>query len=479
MKKPIADQIRDFQSTREQKVTERDAIMEKSADTGETLDAEQTEKYDTLQAEIKAIDAHLVRLSDLEAENKRAARPVVGDNQHNASTSRGTNPVISIGADNREKGIGFARAVMAKMASFVEMRQGNFVSALDVAKAHWPSDQGLHRYLEDTMRMKTAVAGATTQASTYAGFLVYADNLPNEFIEFLRPQTIIGKFGTNGVPSLRRVPFNVRIPRGTGGFTGYWVGEGKGKPLSAATGDTVTLTYTKVAAIAVITQELARFSSPSAEAWVRDELAKAVIARIDTDFIDPAKAVSSYVNPASITNGLTALTSAGTSADNVRTDVQNLLEQYILNNLDPTDLVLIMPNTLAMVLSIMVNTLGQREFPNMTINGGSLLGIPVIASQYAASGASFGNMVIAVKANDVALADDGRVTVDVSGEASLEMADSLSGDASTGTGASVVSMFQTNSLAVRAEREIHWAKLRSTAVVYMDDVNWGAIGSPY
>jgi HK97 family phage major capsid protein len=257
------------------------------------------------------------------------------------------------------------------------------------------------------------------------------------------------------------------------------VGEGKPKLLSAATGDSVTLTYTKVAAIAVITQELARFGNPSAEAWVRDELAKAVIARIDTDFIDPAKAVSSYVNPASITNGLTALTSAGTSADNVRTDVQNLLEQYILNNLDPTDLVLIMPNTLAMVLSIMVNTLGQREFPNMTINGGSLLGIPVIASQYAASGASFGNMVIAVKANDVALADDGRVTVDVSGEASLEMVDSSSQDATTGTGASLVSMFQTNSLAVRAEREIHWAKLRSTAVVYMDDVNWGAIGSPY
>jgi HK97 family phage major capsid protein len=420
-----------------------------------------------------------VRLKDLEEENKRQARPVAGSTQHEASVSRSTSPVISVGNDNREKGIGFARAVMAKMASFSEMRHGNFVSSVDIAKSYWPSDQGLHRHLEDSIRMKTAVAGATTQAASYAGFLVYADNLTSEFIEFLRPQTIIGKFGMNGVPSLRRVPFNVRIPRGTGGLTGYWVGEGKPKLLSAATGDSVTLTYTKVAAIAVITQELARFGNPSAEAWVRDELAKAVIARIDTDFIDPAKAVSSYVNPASITNGLTALTSAGTSADNVRTDVQNLLEQYILNNLDPTDLVLIMPNTLAMVLSIMVNTLGQREFPNMTINGGSLLGIPVIASQYAASGASFGNMVIAVKANDVALADDGRVTVDVSGEASLEMVDSSSQDATTGTGASLVSMFQTNSLAVRAEREIHWAKLRSTAVVYMDDVNWGAIGSPY
>jgi hypothetical protein len=39
-------------------------------------------------------------------------------------------------------------------------------------------------------------------------------------------------------------------------------------------------------------------------------------------------------------------------------------------------------------------------------------------------------------------------------------------------------MFQTNSVALRAEREITWVKGRADAVVYMDDVNWGSIGSP-
>jgi hypothetical protein len=38
------------------------------------------------------------------------------------------------------------------------------------------------------------------------------------FIEFLRPRTIVGKFGTGGVPSLRRVPFNVRV---SGQFARY------------------------------------------------------------------------------------------------------------------------------------------------------------------------------------------------------------------------------------------------------------------
>jgi hypothetical protein len=39
-------------------------------------------------------------------------------------------------------------------------------------------------------------------------------------------------------------------------------------------------------------------------------------------------------------------------------------------------------------------------------------------------------------------------------------------------------MWQTNSIALRAERQINWAKRRSSAVSYMDDVNWGSIGSP-
>jgi hypothetical protein len=102
----------------------------------------------------------------------------------------------------------------------------------------------------------------------------------------------------------------------------------------------------------------------------------------------------------------------------------------------------------------------------------------VITSQYAASGATFGNMIVAIDTSNVALAQDPGVTVDVSGEASLQMLDNPTNNSATGTATTMVSMFQTNSLAIRAEQFIHWVKLRSTAVVFMDDVNWGAIGSP-
>ena len=82
----------------------------------------------------------------------------------------------------------------------------------------------------------------------------------NDKLEFVRPATILGKFGLNGIPDLRHVPFNARIAGQTSGGTGYWVGQGAAKPLTRAAFADQTLTWTKVAAISVLTEDLARFS---------------------------------------------------------------------------------------------------------------------------------------------------------------------------------------------------------------------------
>jgi hypothetical protein len=72
-KKTITEQIASFEATRQAKSAEMDSIMEVSAEKGETLDAEQTEKYDGLVSEVKSIDDHLVRLRQHEKSNKAAA----------------------------------------------------------------------------------------------------------------------------------------------------------------------------------------------------------------------------------------------------------------------------------------------------------------------------------------------------------------------------------------------------------------------
>src|SRR5690606_20145778 len=72
----IEEQIRDFTATRQQKSAEMSAIMEKSAEDMSTLDAEQTEKYDTLADEVKSIDQHLKRLEDMRKLNLETAKSV-------------------------------------------------------------------------------------------------------------------------------------------------------------------------------------------------------------------------------------------------------------------------------------------------------------------------------------------------------------------------------------------------------------------
>jgi HK97 family phage major capsid protein/HK97 family phage prohead protease len=462
-KQSLADRIQQFENTRAALVSARDQIMDAATEKGVTMDAEQAEQYDAKVEEIKSVDGDLKRLRDRLAEEAAAATEVKATNVAAAVASRTGVPHSIQVRQDLPPGIGFARYAIAGI-----MARKTGTTVTEFAKQRWPDHGALHTFIQ-----KANVPAGLTTDSTWAGNLVDQTNLASEFLEYLRPQTVVGR-----IPNLRRVPFNVRITGQTTGAVANWVGQGKAKPVTSFGTSATTLLWTKIAAIAVITEELARFSSPSAETLVRDELARAVVERMDVDFLDPAQSAVANVSPASITNGLTALTSAGTSEANIRTDITTLLAQFMENNVDVSGLVLVMPNTLAMAASLMVNSLGQPSFPGIGMNGGTLLGIPVVASQYAGNQSGYGNLVVALNARDIALADDGQVSLDSSREASIEMSDAPSGASGTSTGASLVSMYQTNSIAIRAERFINWAKLRTNAVVYMDDVNWGSVGSP-
>lgn len=458
--KTYSEQIRDLEATIAGKAAEREGVHTKAVEEGRSKDGDERDRFDTLGKEIESLTKELADAKELDAVNITKAAPVVAGTSQQSGASRQGIGHVSV-KENMPKGIGFARAVKAKVVARMDSRNVH-----DVAKEMYPSDDRLHAHL------KAAVPAGTTTQAVWALPLVDPTNLASEFIEYLRPATIIGKL------NLRNVPFNIRVIEQTNGGNGFWVGEGRPKPLTAFGFAPILLAYTKVAAISVITEELARFSTPSAEMLVRDGLRDALVERIDRDFIDPAEAGTTGVQPASITNGLVALTSAGTSADNARTDLANLMSTFVEANIDPTGVALIMPTTAALALSFMVNSLGQPEFPGFGMGGGNINGIPVITSQYAANASGGGNLVIALNQREIFLADDGSVTVDASREASLQMLDNPTNNSAEATATQMVSMWQTNSIALRAERFINWKKRRADAVVYMDDVNWGSIGSP-
>lgn len=465
MKKSVTDQIKDLENTRAAKQARMEEIAQKATDEGRSMDEAESEEFDTLDTEVKAVDKDLVRFRKLEEIQKQKAKPAEGQTEEEGRESR--SPQITVRQPKAEKGLALAQVVKC-----LGRAQGNRYEALKMAEQLGGAlDQRVKNVL------KAAVAAGTTSNSTWAGALVGDEtSVFADFIEFLRPQTIVGRFGTGGIPSLRRVPFRTPLIGQTSGGNGYWVGEGKGKPLTKFDFSRTTLEPLKVANIAVVTEETLRSSSPSADGIIRDQLVAALRERLDIDFIDPDKAVSSGVSPASVTNGISAITSTGNTAEDVRNDIKALFGAFIAGNNAPTSGVWIMPATTALALSLMQNPLGQSEFPGISMNGGTLFGLPVIVSEYVPT-VTAGATVVLLNASDIYLGDEGGFMVDVSREASLQMDDSPTIDSTNGTGASLVSLWQTNSVGFRAEREISWARRRADAVAVLDQVNWGASAS--
>ncbi|WP_448680008.1 phage major capsid protein [Pseudomonas nicosulfuronedens] len=466
--KTIAEQIAEFLATRTAKAADMAAIIEKSAEAGETLDTEQSEAFDTLKDEIASIDKHIGRLREMEKFQASTAKPVSEEPGAKRIQTLDVKE-LQVRAKNTQKlepGIAFARAAKCLALGHLEHRD-----AISIAKALYDGQDSI---INATQRLvtKAAVAAATTTDATWAGPLVGDEtNVFADFVEYLRPQTILGRFGNNGVPSLRRVPFRTPLIGQTSGGDGYWVGEGNAKPLTKFDFNRTTLEPLKVANIAVATMEVIRDSSPSADGIIRDQLAAALRERLDIDFIDPTKAAVAGISPASILNGVAGIPSSGNDADAVRADIKALFSAFIAANNAPTSGVWLMPATTALALSLMQNPLGQAEFPGISMTGGTLFGLPVIVSEYIPTD-SGGAIVALVNASDIYLGDEGGIDLSMSTEASLQMNDTP--DNPTTASTVLVSLWQRNLVGFRAERTINWARRRASAVAYLTDVNWGA-----
>lgn len=456
MKKTYQEQLAAFEAKALADQQRMDELMEKAADEGRTFNDEEKTEFAQLEGETKEVGEHIARLKALIERNKQTAEPAK-EEKGAEITSRPSSGIISV-KSNLPPGIGFAR-----FAKAMYLAEGNPLHAEELIKA----TKGWADQREGLIQLtKTAIPAGDTTTAGWASELVYAQNLVNEFIEYLRPMTIIGQ-----IDNWRRVPFNVRMGSMTGGTTGYWVGQGAPIPMSKGTTSSTSLAITKAAGLAALDEELVRSSSPSAEALIRNDLAAAVAQISDTSLIDPNQGGTANVQPQSLTYSATAVPATGTNYAALSADIQSLVGTMTDADVDVSGVTLVMAPRTALALSLMVTSLGQQQFPTMTATGGTLFGFRVIVSRYVASitgSPDFGRMIVAINAPEVFLADEGQVAIDVSREASIQMLDNPT-NTSTGstTATAMVSMFQTHSIALKAVRFINWTKRRSTACQYI------------
>ena len=261
-----------------------------------TLSDVEAKSYDDLAARVAGIDGQLERLRHLERANVSAARALTTPLTSAAPAASVVRPsTISVRSAELPPGILFVRGAMC-----LARAKGDMYQALQFAAQYKDTTP------EVELWVKAAVLPGTTTDAAWAGPLAVVQNITAEFVGLLRPKTIIGR-----IPGLREVPFNVAVPAQTAGGTYGWVGQAKPKPVTKLAFGSVSMAITKASGIIVLTDELVKISSPSAEKLCRDDMIAGIAQFLDTQFIDPAVAAVATVNPASITNGITPITTTG------------------------------------------------------------------------------------------------------------------------------------------------------------------------
>lgn len=441
--KTIDQQVADAEARRETLATQMKAFGDIDG-----LPADKAAEYDDVAAEFEVADKSLRRVQQMQRA-MNSATAVVADTPFNGSRSRDGHhfqpPALAAARDITppiEKGIRFARYVRAMMAG-----RGSVSDALEYAKRWQSQTPEVGLYIR-------AVAGGAIEASPGWGApLAFQNNLASEFVELLRAETVMGR-----ISGFRRVPFNVRIPTQTGGSTVNWVGESAPKPVGELDFSEITIGFAKIAGIVVFSEELARLSDPSADALVRDDLVREVTEFKDQQFLDPTVDATS-VNPASVTNQLTvSIGASGTDADALEADLLDAIAPIRAANINGR-LAIVMNSTLALGISLLRNALGQKVFPEMTPEGGMLLGYPVIVSN-----SSPASMIIIMVPSEIFLAEDPSVRIDASREATISM---------TGEATAAYSLWQRNNIGVRAEQWVNYKKRRTLAVTAITGAAYG------
>lgn len=438
-----------------------------------SADDDQIDEFDDAAARLKGLSDQIRRLETVERANgsrDSVSRRIVADNAKSASESRGAGAGVASPRTRVETnlikepaGIGFARVALVVAGADLEKRD-----PIAVARQYYSDrDPRVETMLRAIPYLKAAVAGGNTGVADWAGDVATAQDVMGDFLGFLRTQTILGKFGMDGVPALARRMLNTKTNRMTGGLTSFEVGEGAPTPISKGALDQVTLPVREFAGGTVVTKRQLRYANIALETQIRDDLAAAVREVEDKKFIDPALANS-------ITNGLTPISSSGVDADAVRADLQKLIDPIEAANMDPAQVVLIMRTNLARALSLLRTDFGAvREFPNISMRGGSLEDYPVIVSNnvpYA--------HVIAVHAPSVLYGDEDVVNVESYDNVAIQQDDAPTNNSATGAGAALVSMAQTRSVYIQATHEANWKVGRTNAVTFIDDAAWnGAVSA--
>ena len=440
-------------------------------DVAELMSKAEAEGRDLSGPESVQLQEYAEQISGLETTNKNyelaekamaerkieKASPAIVQSQHLGSKERTPGEII------------FKQAVVDYLAHV------NRANPLDVMKAAYPTDQGLHAVI------KTAINPAETGVAGWAQELT--DDARRGFLDILRGESIAASlFPASGMMLVFDGYTALKIPSRAGANTDLasgFTGEGDAIPVRRMTTATQTINPYKWAAISTFTKELAERSVPNIQTLITQGILADTATKLDNDFFGVAAAVAGF-RPAGVYNGVTgtaAATGGTTVADDMLTDLRNLIDPiYAANMGQGLRLVMHPTNNLAMSLTL---SNGEYLFRDELANG-SLYNVPVTVSTNCPLtelwALDMAQIAIGLGTPMISVSDTATI-VEVNDDATqpaMSVAQPRSpntgavggaGGANTTTPLSPVrSLFQTEAVAVKIVQYLSWAKLRSGCV---------------
>lgn len=237
-------------------VTEMRGIL---SGAGDKLSAEQQTKFDGLKTQITELEGQEARAAFLESEERRLLGQSTGSEHRDHA--------------NLESRVSISRILQAQMEGR-SLSGAEAEYALETERRTGRKPEGVFVPLSAFERR--------VNTTTSAGELVPTDHRADQYISPLRNALLARKLGVRVLSGLRG---NVTMPKHGTGLTVGWVAEGGNLGDSDMGFDPVTLAPKHAGGKTEMSRQLIQQSSPDCEQLIRDDLAAAIAAAIDSALI--------------------------------------------------------------------------------------------------------------------------------------------------------------------------------------------------
>lgn len=351
-----------------------------------------------------------------------------------------------------EKGLLFGRFVRAAMQSKIDGNgRGGVVNVLK----GWGNTAMVAEY-------EAHVKALAASDATAGGFLV-PPQYSQDVIEFLRAKSVVRQLGPVVIPMSTGT---FRIPKVTQGANASYIGENQPAPKTQQQFGNVTLTFKKLAALIPLSNDLLRYSSPGADAIVRDDLVRAMADAEnraflrDTGLAGAPKGFLHWALPDQIING-----NATQNLANVTNDFGQLIVTLMNKNIPMTKPVWIFsPRTWNYLMTIMTAN-GVFAFRDEMMRGtfwGYPFGITTaVPSNLNTLGRGSESEIYLIDMADAVLGESLSLVVDASQEAAYT------------EGGTLVSAFQNDQTVIRAISEHDLVMRRQESIAILQGVVYG------